>query len=132
MSPKDDVLRMRASNRRRCTSSVRPIKAITPETPPTLIAIHCLKVCEIPIASKIQIGVSRPPKWPRKITSTPMWNRLEPQNNWRRRRSWLDPLRQVYCSRSKRSQLPTRKGVRPKKGDQPDNQELLKCVVAGA
>ena len=33
----------------------------------------------MPSASKIQIGVSRPPKWPRKMTRMPTWNRLEPQ-----------------------------------------------------
>ena len=70
---------MRASNSRRCTSSVMPMKHITPATPPTPIAIHCLKVCEMPSASKIQIGVSKPPKWPRKMTRMPTWNRLEPQ-----------------------------------------------------
>ena len=88
------------------------MKHITPATPPTLIAIHCLKVCEMPSASKIQIGVSRPPKWPRKMTRMPTWNRLEPQVSCRLRNSWLDPLRHVYCSRSKRSTLPSRNTVR--------------------
>ena len=76
---------MRASNSRRCTSSVMPMKQMTPATPPTPIAIHCLKVCEMPSASKTQIGVSRPTKWPRKMTRMPTWNRLEPHVSCRRR-----------------------------------------------
>ena len=114
MSPNDEVLRMRASNSRRCTSSVMPTKHITPATPPAMMASHCLKVCETPSVSNTAIGVSRPTKWPRKMTNMPTWNRLEPQVSWRRRRSWLEPLRQVYCSRSKRTQLPSRKTVRQK------------------
>ena len=62
MSPKEDVERMRASNSRRCTSSVMPMKQATPAMPPTRIAIHCLKVCEMPRKSNTQIGVSRPTK----------------------------------------------------------------------
>ncbi len=35
------------------------------------IAIHCLKVWEMPRVSNIQIGVSNPTKWPRKMTRMP-------------------------------------------------------------
>jgi hypothetical protein len=114
MSPNEEVLRMRLSNRRRCASNAMPTKQNTPAAPPTTMASNCLKPCEMPSASNSQIGVSRPAKWPRKITSTPTWNRLEPHISWRRRRSWLEPLRQLYCSRSKRTQLPTRNTVRQK------------------
>ena len=62
--------------------------------------------------SNTQIGVSRPTKWPTKITRMPTWNRLEPHISCRRRSSWLEPVRQVYCSRSKRSRLPSRNTVR--------------------
>src|SRR3974390_84742 len=119
MSPNEEVFRMRESNRRRCTKSVRPMKHAMPATPPTPIAIHCLNPCEMPIASKIQIGVNRPPVWPKKITSTPTWKRLDPQSNSFRRNSWLEPERQEYCSRSKRSRLPTRNVVRQKYEYQP-------------
>ncbi len=88
------------------------MKANTPETPPMPIAMPCLKLCEMPSISNTQIGVSRPKKWPRKMTRTPTWNRLEPHINCRRRSNWLEPLRQVYCSRSKRSRLPSRNTVR--------------------
>ena len=54
--------------------------------------------------SNTQIGVSRPTKWPTKITRMPTWNRFEPHISCRRRSSWLEPVFQVYCSRSKRMQ----------------------------
>ena len=38
MSPTLEVLRIRASNRRRCTSKVRPAKQAIPAIPPTVIA----------------------------------------------------------------------------------------------
>ena len=47
------------------------MKPSTPATPPTQIANHCLNVCEMPSASNTQIGVSKPKKWPRKMTRTP-------------------------------------------------------------
>ena len=62
-----------------------------PAMPPTTIAIICLKPWQMPSASNTQIGVSRPTKWPKKITRMPTWNRFEPHISWRRRSSWLDP-----------------------------------------
>ena len=112
MSPNDEVARMRASNRRRCISSVMPTRQKMPAMPPTTIAISCLKPWRDAEASNTQIGVSRPTKWPKKITRMPTWNRFEPHISWRRRSSWLEPVFQVYCSRSKRSRLPSRNTVR--------------------
>ena len=43
MSPNEEVTRMRASNRRRWISSVRPMKANMPATPPMTIAMHLLE-----------------------------------------------------------------------------------------
>jgi len=40
------------------------------------------------------------------MASTPTWNSTDPSTSWRRRSSCDDPVRQLYCSRSKRSTEP--------------------------
>ena len=39
---------------------------------------------------------------PSQSASTPKWNRIDPRTSWRRRNSCDEPVRQLYCSRSKR------------------------------
>ena len=112
------------------------MKQNTPATPPTTMAIHCLKVCEMPRKSNTQIGVSRPTKWPAKMTRMPTWNRFEPQLSCRRRSIWLDPLRHVYCSRSKRTQTAEQEDGQAEVGvpaeDDIVDQVAHGCFLSGA
>eukprot|EP01035_Chromulina_nebulosa_P037645 gene37645-50826_t len=84
VSPKVEVARMRGSKRRRCNSSRPPASMRTPAPPPATMASICLKLWLTPRASKTQIGVSKPTKWPAKIARTPRWNSTEPMTSWRR------------------------------------------------
>ena len=98
-----------------------------PAMPPTTIASICLKECEMPSASNTAIGVSRPTKWPRKMTSMPTWNRFEPHISCLRRRSCDEPERQVYCSRSKR--ISCRPGTRSGRDRDTSRTEVIDGVA---
>ena len=52
-----------------------------------------------------------PNRCPKNTTSTPKWNRFEPQRNSPRRKSCDESLFHVYWSRSKRIRLPTKNTV---------------------
>ena len=80
---------------------------MTPKMPPATIASICFAEWAMPSHSNTAIGVRSPTKWPRNSPRMPTWKRLLPQTSWRRRKSWLEPLRQVYCSRSNRTRQPS-------------------------
>ena len=67
-----------------------PIAAMIPAIPPATMASTCLAPWLMPSASNTAIGVNKPPKWPKKMISTPTWNRIEPQTSCLRRSNWLE------------------------------------------
>ena len=103
------VARMRGSVRRRCNSSEMPARHNRPAMPPLMMASICLLGVDRPRDSYSQCGVSSPAAWPKNRNRMPMWNKLLPSRNCLPRSSWLESLFQVYCSRSKRIRLPSRK-----------------------
>jgi len=107
MSPKEELRLMRGSNSRRWRSRLQPTNAARPAIPPTTKAAVCLKPWLTPSVSNTLIGVRRPTKWPINRIRMPMWNRLEPQTIWRRRRNWLDCERQLYWLASNLRMEPT-------------------------
>jgi hypothetical protein len=76
--------------------------------PPETIAISCL-LPALMKGSYRKCGVSMPTLCPKNRNSTPTWNRLLPQRSWPWRSSCDESLFHVYCSRSKRIRLPSRK-----------------------
>ncbi|MCY1251905.1 hypothetical protein D9M72_657950 [compost metagenome] len=61
--------------------------------------------------SQTTTGVSRPARWPKNRPRMPTWNRMLPSLNWPRCSNCELSDFQVYCSRSKRTRLPSRKTV---------------------
>ena len=114
MSPKLDVSRMRASKRRRWASRAMPMKQKIPAMPPTAMARPCLKPCadaervEDPDRRQQADEMSDEDHQDADVEEVRAPAELAPAKECE------EPVFQVYCSRSKRSRLPSRKTVRHK------------------
>jgi len=105
VSPVVPVALTRGLVSRRTVRMVMPTKQTRPNTPPATIASSCF--CGAVIRPSYNAcGVSRPTKWPPRMARMPRWNRLLPIRMPLSDSIWLEPVRQVYIERSKRTQLP--------------------------
>ena len=109
LSPAVVTARRRALPKRRASRIRMPARHRPPITPPAAMATPCFRLCDTPSVSHTQTGVSRPAAWPNSRPMMPMWNRILPKRRLPRCSSWLESDFHVYCSRSKRIRLPSKK-----------------------
>ena len=113
MSPKDEVARMRGSNSRRCSSKRDADEAddagdaADHDRQHLLEAVARCRACRTP-----QIGVSRPTKWPSEDHEDADVEQVRAPHQLAAAQQLARAVRHVYCSRSKRSRLPSRNTVR--------------------
>ena len=61
----------RSDFKRRLSKISKPAMAIRPNTPPNTMAIICLALWLMPMASQNHTGVSRPNRWPKNTIKMP-------------------------------------------------------------